>query len=77
MNTLHRCFQNNSSNKSRKISLLYEGLDSQEKLFIQQKFDEDQQISQIYKDKTIASENALISSQISGEDWHVDMSVAI
>ena len=38
-------------------SLFYAGLASQDNLSIQQKFDEDHQVSQVYKDKVVASEN--------------------
>lgn len=34
------------------------------------KFDEDQQICQVYK--VVVSENALMNSQTNGEDWHIN-----
>lgn len=76
-NTLDHYFQRNSSNSVKKIIFFFfnEGLVSQGNLFIQQKSDEDQQINQVYKDKVIASENTLMSSLTSGEDWHINKCV--
>lgn len=57
-------------------SLFYEELVSQGNLFTQQKPDEDQQRSQVYKDEVVGGEN-LLSPQTSSEDGQVNKRVTI